>query len=134
MFSFSPTEHMALNRADAEALRHRAHALATAAYTKGANARDTHALCKSAYSRIDAAPEHGEQILDVLGKTLDAVTPEISFVRPVAKAGVAQPNVDADRFWSVTVDGSVTTYRFDLGAYFDALARAGAGTVGMFPR
>ena len=120
-----------LTRADAQSLRQRAHDMCVAANAKGADAGHTFALSKSAYNRIDADPEHGEQILSVLGKSLDAVTSPISFVRPVAKAGVSQA-VNADQFWTATIDGSVTTYRFNVAAWLAACAAAGDGTVGMF--
>ena len=68
-----------------------------------------------------------------LGKCLDAVVPSITFAAPVAKAGVEQP-INADVFWRVTTDGSVTRYAFDLAGYFAACAAAGDGRLGSVGR
>jgi hypothetical protein len=115
--------HNDLNRADATTYRRRAEQLAIAAHARGVPTTHTFPLTKSAYNRIDNDPAHGEQILNVLGKSLDALTPSINFAK--AAGGVTQPvaPADADRFWSVTTDGSVTRYTFDLAGYLAAVGR-----------
>src|SRR5262245_41468996 len=102
---FAMTEHLDLNRADATALRQRAEQLAIAAHARGADARHTFALTKSAYTEIDVAaavghPDRGEGILSVLERALDALVPSITFAAPTRKAMTA-PVPPADPYWTI---------------------------------
>jgi hypothetical protein len=124
-----------LSDGSVDAAKRRLHDVATAAHARGADARYTFAVTKTAYARIDADPAHTAQILAVAEKMLDALVPSIAFAK-AASNGVAQV-VAPDPFWTSTFDPStgVTTHRFALDAWLAACAAAGDGRIGsVFPR